>query len=225
MFAFCRSFPQRPKVRRPNKGPRRPQKALQKALQRVRRSQKGAMVVWQVSTWALWCHCRLRVMPVWFCCASGIRPGVCCAFCTCFALHVSRFWPSFGGQHPTFCVPQTPVRVKEEPPDSPKRRAEPEGALDTETAGDGCRVQDDGRRHPGIVDAWQGREGEDGWEDYGSEEFFSPLGEPSPEWPDPDESRGRQSSHAALRVPPWEVSAQTGSFSKHAPDWWRRNMW
>ena len=37
-FAICRSFPRRPKVRRPKKGPRRPQKALQKALPRVRRS-------------------------------------------------------------------------------------------------------------------------------------------------------------------------------------------
>ena len=52
-------------MRSPNKGPRRPQKALQKALQQVPRSQQGAMVVQQVSTWALWCHCRWRVMPVW----------------------------------------------------------------------------------------------------------------------------------------------------------------
>ena len=91
--------------------------------------------------------------------------------------------------------------------------------------GDGCRGQDDGRRHPRIVEGWEGWEGEDGWEGEGSHDFFSPLGEPSLEWPDPDESRGRQSSQPALRVPPWEVSAQTGSFSQQAPDWWRRNMW
>ena len=87
------------------------------------------------------------------------------------------------------------------------------------------RGQDDGRRHPRIVEGWEGWEGEDGWEGEGSEGFFAPLGEPSPEWPDPDESRWRHSSQPALRVPPWEVSAQTGSFSQQAPDWWRRNMW
>ena len=143
MFAFCGSFPRRPKVRRPNKGPRRPQKALQKALQRVRRSQQGAMVVRQVSRCALWCHCRLRVMPVWSCCASGICPGVCCAFCACYALHVSRFLPASGGQHPVFRVVQAPVRVKEEPPDSPERRAEPEGAPNTETAAEGKMTDGD----------------------------------------------------------------------------------
>ena len=128
-------------MRRPNKDPSRPQKALQKALPRVRRSQQGAMVVRQVSSCALWCHWRLRVMPVWFCCASGIRPGVCCAFCACYALHVSRFLPSSGGQHPVFRVLQAPVRVKEEPPDSPERHAEPEGAPDTETAAQ-CKMTD-----------------------------------------------------------------------------------
>ena len=86
---------------------------------------------------ALRCHCRLRVMPVWFYCASGIRPGVCCAFCACYALHVSRFWPSSGGQHPVFRALQAPVGVKEEPPDSPERHAEPEGAPDTEMAAEG----------------------------------------------------------------------------------------
>ena len=80
--------------------PRRPQTALQ----RVRRSRQGAMVVWQVSSCAFWCHCRLCVMPVWFCCASRIRPCVCCAFCACYALHLYRFWPSSGGQHPVFPV-------------------------------------------------------------------------------------------------------------------------
>ena len=82
-------------------------------------------------------HCRLRVMPVWFCCASGIRLGVCCAFCVCYALHVSHFRPSSGGQHPVFCVVQAPVRVKEEPPDSPERHAETKGDPDTETAAEG----------------------------------------------------------------------------------------
>ena len=82
--------------------------------------------------------------------------------------------------------------------------------------GDGTRGQDDGRRHPRIVEGWEGWEGEDGWEVQGSEGFFSPPGEPSLEWPDPDESRGRQSSQPALRVPPWEVSAY--SFPQQAPD-------
>ena len=91
--------------------------------------------------------------------------------------------------------------------------------------GDGSRGQDDGRRNPRIVEGWEGWDGEEGWEGAGSQGFFSPLGEPSPEWPDHDESRGRQSSQLALRVPPWEVLAQTGSFSQQAPDWWRRNMW
>ena len=91
--------------------------------------------------------------------------------------------------------------------------------------GGGSRGQDDGQRHPRIVEGWEGWEGEQGWEREGSEGFFSPLGEPSPEWPEPDESRGRQSSQPALWVPPWEVSAQTGSFSQHALDWWRCNMW
>ena len=134
---FAEAVHRRLKGRRPNKGPRRPQKALHKALPHVRSSQQGAMVVEQVSRCALWCHCRLRVMPVWYCCACGIRPGMCCTFCTCYTLHVSRFWPSSGGQHPVFRVLQTPVRVKEEPPDSLERRAEPEGAPDTETAAEG----------------------------------------------------------------------------------------
>ena len=103
----------------------------------MRRSQQGAMVVRQVSRCALWGHFRLRVMPVWFRCASGNRPGVCCAFCACYALHVSRFRPSSGGQHPIFRVLHAPVRVKEEPPDSPERHAAPEGAPDTETAAEG----------------------------------------------------------------------------------------
>ena len=77
------------------------------------------------------CHCRLRVMPGWFCYASGIRPGAC------YVLHVSRFWPFSGGQHPVFRVLKAPVRVKEEPPDSPERHAEPEGAPNTETAAEG----------------------------------------------------------------------------------------
>ena len=68
---------------------------------------------------------------------SGIRPGMCCALCACYALHVSRFWPSSGGQHPVFRVLQAPVRVKEEPPDSPERHAEPEGDPDTEMAAEG----------------------------------------------------------------------------------------
>ena len=85
------------------------------------------MVVRQVSRCALWCHCRLRVMPVCFCCASGIRPGVCCAFCACYALHVSRFLPSSGGEHPV----------------SPERHAEPEGAPDTETAAEGKMTDGD----------------------------------------------------------------------------------
>ena len=124
-------------MRRPKKGPRRPQNALQKALPRVWRSQQWAMVFRQVSRCALRCHCRLRVMLVWFCWASGIRPGVCCAFCACYALQVSRFLPSSGGEHPVFRVLQALVRVKEEPPDSPERHAEPEGAPDTETAAEG----------------------------------------------------------------------------------------
>ena len=95
------------------------------------------MVVRQVSRCALRGHCCLRVMPVWFCCASGIRLGMCCAFCACYVLHVSRFRPSSGGQHPVFRVLQAPVRVKEEPPDSPERHAEPEGDPDTETAAEG----------------------------------------------------------------------------------------
>ena len=106
----------------PPHGDRR--KALKKALPRVRRSQQGAMVVQPVSRCVWRCHCGSRVMPVWCCCASGIRPGVCCAFCACYALHVSQFWPSSGGQHPVFRVLQAPVRVKEEPPDSPERHAE-----------------------------------------------------------------------------------------------------
>ena len=83
--AFCRSCPQKRKVKRLNKDPRRPQKALQ----RVRRSGQGAMVVRRVSKCALWCHCRLRVMPIWFCCASGSRLGLFCAFCACYALYAS----------------------------------------------------------------------------------------------------------------------------------------
>ena len=90
---------------------------------------------------------------------------------------------------------------------------------------DGYRGQDDERRHPRIVEGWEGWEGEDGWEGEGSEGFFSPLGEPGPERPDPDESRARQSSQPALRVPPWEVAARKGSFSRQASDWWRCNMW
>ena len=142
-FAFYRSLRWRPKVRRPKKGPRRPQKALQKAVPRVWRSQHGAMMVRQVSRCALRCHCRLRVMPVWLCCAFGIRPGVCCAFCTRYALRVSRFLPSSGGEHPVFRVLQALVRVKEEPPDSPERHAEPEGAPDTETAAQGKMTDGD----------------------------------------------------------------------------------
>ena len=38
---------------------------------------------------------------------------------------------------PVFRVLQAPVRVKEEPPDSPERHAEPEGDPDTETAAEG----------------------------------------------------------------------------------------
>ena len=127
-------------MRRPKKGPRSPQKAPQKALPHVRRSQQGAMVVRQVSRCALRGHCRWRVMPVWFCCAPGIRLGVCCAFCACYHLHVSRFRPSSGGQHPVFRVLQAPVRVKEEPPDSPERHAEPEMDPDTETAAEGTMM-------------------------------------------------------------------------------------
>ena len=91
--------------------------------------------------------------------------------------------------------------------------------------GDGSRGQEDGRRNPRSAVGWEGWEGEDGWEGEGSQGFFSPLGEPSPGWLDPDESRGRQSSQPVLRVPPREVSVQTGAFSQQAPDWWRRNMW
>ena len=109
LFAFCRDFPRRPKLSRPNKGTRRPQKAPQKTPQPVPRSPQGALVVQQVSKCALWCHCCLRVAPVWFCCASEIRPGVCCVFCACYALHVSLFRPPFGGQHPDFYVLQAPV--------------------------------------------------------------------------------------------------------------------
>ena len=206
-------LPRRPKVRRPNKVPRRPQKALQKALPRVRRCQQGAMVVWQVSRCALWCHCRLLVMPVWFCCAFGIRPGLCCAFCACYALQVSRFLPSSARQHPIFRVVQAPVPLKEEPPRVP---GTPCRTGKGSRYGDGCRGQDGGRRHPRLVEGWESWEGEDGWEGQGSEGFFFPLGEPSPEWPEPDESRGRQSSQPALRVPPWEFSAQIGSFSQQA---------
>ena len=136
-FAFCRSLPRRRKVRGPKKDPSSPQKALQKALPHARRSQQGAMVVRQVSRCALRGHCCLRVMPVWFCCASGIRPGMCSAFCACYALHVSRSRPSSGGQHPVFRVLAAPVGVKEEPPDSPERHAEPEGHPDTETIAEG----------------------------------------------------------------------------------------
>ena len=112
-------------------------------VERVRRSQQGAMVVRQVTRCTLWCQCRWRVMPVWFRCASGNRPGVGCAFCACYALHVSRFWPSSGGQHPVFRVLHTLVRVKEERPDSPERRAEPERAPDTETAAEGKMTDGD----------------------------------------------------------------------------------
>ena len=69
--------------------------------------------------------------------------GVRCAFCACYALQVSRFKPSSGGQHPVFRVLQTPVRVKEEPSDSPERCAEPEGAQDTETAAEGKMTDGD----------------------------------------------------------------------------------
>ena len=68
---------------------------------------------------------------------------MCCAFCACYTLHVSRFWPSFGEQHPVFRVLQAPVRVKEEPPDSPERHAEPEGDPDTETAAEGKMTDGD----------------------------------------------------------------------------------
>ena len=103
----------------------------------MRRSRQGGMVVPQVSRCALWCHRRLRVMPVWFCSASAIRPGVFCAFCACSALYLSRFWPSCGGQYRVFHVLQMLVRVKEEPPDSPERHAEPEGVPYTEMAAEG----------------------------------------------------------------------------------------
>ena len=136
-FAFCRSPPSHTEGKAQKKGPRSPQKALQKVLLHVRRSQQGPMVVRQRSRCALRGHCPLRVMSVWFCCASGIRPGVYCAFCACYALHESRFRPSFGGQHPVFRVVQAPVRVKEEPPDTPEHHAEPEGDPDTETAAEG----------------------------------------------------------------------------------------
>ena len=69
--------------------------------------------------------------------------GVGCAFCACCALHLSRFWPSSGGQHPVFRVLQTPVRVKEETPNSAERHAEPKGAPDTETAAED-KMTDDG---------------------------------------------------------------------------------
>ena len=59
------------------------------ALQRVRRSRRVAMVVRQVSRCVLWCHCRLPVMPVWLCCASGICLGLFYAFCVCYALYSS----------------------------------------------------------------------------------------------------------------------------------------
>ena len=84
-FALYRSCPQKPKVKMPNKDPRRPLKAPQ----RVWRSRQGAMVVRQVSRCALWCHCRLRVMPAWFCCASGICLGLCRAFCASYASYSS----------------------------------------------------------------------------------------------------------------------------------------
>ena len=140
LFAFRRSLPPRWKVRGPKKGPRSPQLALQKALPHVWRSQQGATVVRQVSRCAFRGQCHLRVMPVWFCCASGIRPGVCCVFCACYASHVSQFWPSSGGQHPVFRVLHAPVRMKEEPPDSPERHAEPEGDPDTETSAEGKKM-------------------------------------------------------------------------------------
>ena len=82
-------------------------------------------------------HARMVLLSLWN------PPGVCCAFCACYALHVYRFWPSSGGQHPVFRVLQTPVRVKEEPRDSPERRAEPEGARDTETAAEGKMTDGD----------------------------------------------------------------------------------
>ena len=82
IFLVLQKLPPATKVTMPNNDAARPQKALQ----RVRRAWQGAMVVPQVSRCVLWCHCRLRVMPVWFRCASGIRLGLCRAGCTCYAL-------------------------------------------------------------------------------------------------------------------------------------------
>ena len=138
-FAFCKSSPEKPKVKRPNKASRRPQKALQL----MPRSGQGALVVRQVSRCALWCHCRLRVIPLRFCCACGICLGLFCAFCACYALYSSRLWPSSGAQHPVFRVLQTPVRVKEEPPHSPERHADPEGGSDTEMSPEGNMIHGD----------------------------------------------------------------------------------
>ena len=85
VFRVLQQLPQKPKVQRVNKDPRRPHKAPQ----RVRRSRQGAMVVRRVSKCALWCQCRLRVMPVWLCCACGICLVLFCAFCACYALYAS----------------------------------------------------------------------------------------------------------------------------------------
>ena len=85
VFRVLQSCDQKRKVKRVKEYPRRPQKALQ----RVRTSRQGAMVVRQVKRCALWCRCRLRVMPVWFYCASGIRLGLFCVFCACYALYAS----------------------------------------------------------------------------------------------------------------------------------------
>ena len=181
------------------------------------------MVVRQVSRCALRGHCCLHDMPVWFCCASGIRPGVCCAFCACYASHVSRFRPSCGGQHPAFLVLQAPAGVKEEPPDSPERHAEPEGDPDTETAAEGKMTGGEILEVYRVGRAGRGRTAGRG---RGLRGFSPRLGNRVRDGRTyPDKSRGRQSSQPALRVPAWEVLAQTGAFSQQALDWWRRNRW
>ena len=90
LYAFCRSFPRRPKARRPNKGPRRPQKALQKALPRVRTSQQGAMVVRQVSRCALIVNCGVTAV-----CAScpygSVVPLESALACVARSARVARY--------------------------------------------------------------------------------------------------------------------------------------
>ena len=185
-FAFCRSLPRRRKVRVPKKDPRSPQKALQKALPHVRRSQQGAMVVRKVSRCALRGDCCLPVMTY-----GSVLPLESALACVARSARVTRYTClDFGllwRTAPRFPRSAGACASEGGAPRLPGTPCRTGGGSRYEN---GSQGQDDGRRNPRSVEGWEGWEGEEEWEGEGSQGFFSPLGEPSPGWPDPDESRG-----------------------------------